>query len=125
MNLSLSDVFFNLSYTNPTDLTIKILIFLGSGLVLGYLIYLLLSKVMGREESSDYHLKLNFLWAMVALMVVFSIYVFFLIRKVGLAAFRLDNLWFYIGALPQLLLLIGIVALFFSGLNRYEKSIQA
>lgn len=125
MNLSLSEIFFNITFVDYPQLLVKVLIFLALPALLIYLIYLILSKTVKRKESSDYQLPLNFLWSLVIFLLLFGVYCFFLVKRIGLEAFRLSDPYFYLGAFPQLFIVLVIAVIFFWRLSVYEKSIKA
>lgn len=106
----------------------KSLVFLLIWSVVFYLVYLLLTKLLFSKSGSlsrDSLLKVNLLRSLIIFLFLYCIYLFFLIREVGLEQFKFDIWQFYLSILPQLLVFFGIIAVYYisqqSFVNKLKK----
>lgn len=123
----LYDVLFNLSALDVVSTLQKALVFLLIWGLVFYFIYFLLTKLLFTDNAGlqrDHLLKLNQLRAFIGTVIIFSIYLFFLIKFNGLSKFQWDMPTFYLDILPQLLTIIGLVVLFNSNYQSFTKKLK-
>lgn len=112
----LQSVFLDFGDTDSLHLLEKTLLFAGVWAVLGYLLYLLLTKLVFHKSDKigrEHLLRLNFLRTLIALQVCFAVYLFFLVKFVGLERFNFADWHFYVAVLPQLVVFLGIIILYY------------
>lgn len=64
--------------------------------------------------SRDHLLKANLFRSLIVTQFLFCIYLFFLIRAVGLERFEFGSWPFYLAILPQLAVFVGIIIVYYS-----------
>lgn len=112
----LQSIFLDFGNTDSLLLVEKTLLFAGAWAVLGYLLYLLLTKLVFHKSDKtgrEHLLRLNFLRTLIGLQVLFAVYLFFLVKFVGLERFDFSDWRFYVAILPQLLVFFGVIALYY------------
>lgn len=119
------DVLFSMGFKSYPEILIRMIsLFIICGIIV-YLIYLLINQLTNRSKiHKDYLLKLNFLRSLIVFQLLFLVYFYFLIKKVGLGAFQWRDAFFWLGFSPQLLIFIGVILLFFTSNGRFQKSIK-
>ena len=111
----MENFFFNINYTSFENTLSRFGVFLLISGVITYIIYFLFTKMLFKK--SDYRkeikIRLSFLWALLAYLVLFNIYLFFLIYIIGIDNFHWTEAKFYPGIIVQLLVYVLIAACFF------------
>lgn len=102
----------------------KLFIFLGIWLALLFAIYLIITKAIKTNLHKDFQLRLNFLWTLGIFQVLVSIYLFYLLRYEGFSSFDWNDLNFYIGISPQLIIFLGTIILFSISRNNYLRLVS-
>lgn len=137
----LKNIFFGIDYPdfNVKFFFIKILIFALAILVLGYLLYLLFTKILFRKETGnkELNIQLAFLWSLVAFSIIYSVYIIGFIYEnsnflLNWSIANLDSINFFeilkgIGLFiiqPQILTLIGLIVIFYVKQKQYLKQIN-
>ena len=120
----LSELLFDITFNGDyVQLFIDTILFIGMWLLLLYLIYFLVTKIVSSKLHKDFQLKLSFLWALGIIQFLVSIYLFLLIRLGGLKVFKWNDPYFYVGILPQLIIFIGTIILFVNQYKFYKHSV--
>ncbi len=119
------DLLFSIGFKSYPEILIRMIsLFIICGIII-YLIYLVINQLTNRSKvHKDYLLKLNFLRSLIVFQLLFLVYFYFLIKKVGLGAFQWSDTFFWLGFSPQLLIFIGVIILFFTSNGRFQKSIK-
>ncbi len=123
----LYNVLFDLSELDIASILQKTVVFLFIWGLVFYLVYFLLTKLLFANNAGlqrDQLLKLNQLRAVIATVVIFCVYLFFLIKFNGLDKFQWGEPSFYLSILPQLLTIIGLVVLFNINYQSFIKKLK-
>jgi lysylphosphatidylglycerol synthetase-like protein (DUF2156 family) len=121
----LENILFGLNAPNDyLELLLQFLVLTLLSCLVFYIGYLLFTKGVFAKPKypRDYQLKINVLWAIIFTVVIFSVYLFFLIKRNGTDLFLVDNVGSLIRILPVLLLFLTFIFIF---LNRYYSFINA
>ncbi len=121
MNFNLYDLFFDLGFNNLNELALKLLIFIAAWLLLLYVIYFILNKVVKSDIHREYQLRVNFLWALGIFQFLVCIYFFFLLKEAGTASFIWDKIEFYAALAPQIIIFFGTIIWYYIKSNQYKK----
>lgn len=101
------------------------LLFVLSTIIL-WIVYLLLVKITRRFSKfhKDIFLRLQFMWALLAVLILFNVYWFVFIKSNGLDQFKWDSPVFYLDISPQILaygLRIGLFVIVYRKYSRFLK----
>lgn len=123
----LKDVFFNLSYTEMGLVAQRIILFLLASALVVWLLWMAIvkylplgfmpnSKAIAKNRklhlTREAKIKFSFLLALAGYIVVFSIFLYHVIKQNGLHSFRWSETEFYFGILPHILSLITAIVTF-------------
>jgi len=122
----MESIFFDTSYSNFTQMLIKISAFLLVTVLLLCLVYFVLAKSLFKKARmrKEISLRLALLWTVFAWFILFSVYVFILFYKNGIENFHWTSFAFYPGVLAQLIIYIGLLIYFFIRRNAINKIIN-
>jgi len=106
----------------------KTLFYAGVFLVLFYLVFLILSKLLYRKRqiAKDLSLIMTMKWVFVVLMVLLNLFLFFIIRINGIGNFEWTNWTSYLGVIHLIVVFLVIVISFYLThylLNRKIKTL--
>ncbi len=126
--MNLHDLFFDLS-VHPSfgAIAFKTLCFLLPSALFIAIPYFILSKtsLISNEIGHENKLKLAFLWALVCFIVIYSIYLFFFIRVIGIDSFYWRQPVFYISAFPHFLIILAVMVIFIIQYRKYERMLKS
>lgn len=121
--------FFGLQYADTTELLLRVLLLIAVSAVIIWLIYLLVAKLIPpkpqRRIHRDHFLRLSFLSSLTIFLLIFNVYIFFLIKLNGLHSFYWLQPRFYLNILPQLIILLGLILLYFANYSFFTKSLKS
>lgn len=121
------DYFLGLDYLGPLQISLRLLcLFAIAGLLL-WLLWLGIYALEMRKSKrlhADVLRPLSLFKALIAFMVLYAVYFFFLIKVNGLHVFRWTFMPFYTGISPQLLLFVTAMILFFASYGRFTKKFK-
>ncbi len=127
----MENLFFDTSYTSLSQMLIKLFAFLLVSVLLLFIIYFALTKILFRKskQRKEINLRLVFLWTTFVYFILFNVYIFVLFYKNGIDSLHWTSVKFYLGIIAQLTIYIGLLAYFFIkrlSLNKIinEKSIN-
>ena len=125
----LKSIFFELTYNNYVQLLIRLISFIAISAFLIWITDVILSKIYRKKNKQtgihkDYLLRLTFLGSILIFFVIFSVYTFFLIKSVCINNFRWNDWSFYLELLPQLLIYIALIVLFFINYISFNKIVK-
>jgi Na+-driven multidrug efflux pump len=115
-----------IEFENATQAVLKSLLFTGAFILLFYLVFLVLSKVIYRKSNiiKDLSLILTIMWSLVILLVFFNILFFFIIRYNGLDNFEWNTWTTYLGLIHLIILFVILGVSFYSLHYWFNKKIK-
>jgi hypothetical protein len=122
---------FLFDFATPIWLFLRLLSIIGISAVLIWLIHTILMRFLYRQENDSFTLvwKFSILKSLIIFVLCFSVYLFFLIKINGLHwflwsqfPFSIINIYFLLA--PELLVLLGIISLFYFQKSQIKKLIK-
>lgn len=120
-------IFFNSGYSNFEQTLLSLFAFIAlSGIIL-YFTYFVLSKFLFRKskQRKEISLRLTFLWALFIFFIIYNIYIFIFLYKIGVDNFDFDSGLLYLGLLPHILIFMLLIVFFFVKRHSLKKIISA
>lgn len=118
--------FLELNDMSPINALLKTLVLTTICTILIYTLFFLFSKILYRKSEfrRDNTLRLSLFWAFVAFMLLFTIYLFFLIRSVGIESFAWQQWRFYLIVAPYLIVFWGSIITFIILYSQSNKTLK-
>lgn len=122
----MNNIFFDLDYTSFQQTLIKIVVFILASILLMWVIYFVLSKILFRKnkQRKEINLRLVFLWSLLTYFILFNSYLFILFYHEGIDSFNFGDSTFYLGILPQLTIYFALILIFFLNRSSIKKMIN-
>ncbi|MEM7101689.1 MAG: hypothetical protein AAF502_01085 [Bacteroidota bacterium] len=120
----LNEAFFDVEFTGWADALKEFLVYI---IVIGLVFYLILFLVVKLNKSEihkDYLIHMNYLVSLSIFLFVVTLYIFFLIKYVGVSQFEWTRGNFYLGIGPQLILYAGTIILFISSYSKFKNRVK-
>lgn len=111
----LTDLFFKVDYTNFLFVLERIVVFVLLSAAIIWLIWAVLSKTMYKQNdklSTEYKLRLAFIWSLIFYYVIFSIYLFFFFKRNGIDSLHWSKPEFYFEISGHLICIIASIICF-------------
>ena len=111
----LLDLLFRIDYTNIPFVLSRIVIFVAVSLIIIWLLWILLSKIMyikNNKLPKEYKLKLTFIWSLIFYYVFFSFYLFFFFKRNGIDSFNWGDPKFYLAISSHLISIIASIVFY-------------
>lgn len=107
----MNEVFFNPSYVSLSHLIITIAYFMVITLGLLYVIYFCFTKFLFKKSKhrKEVLLDITFLWTLMFVLMVFNVYWFIFIYKIGISNFDFNSTYQYLALLPQIIIFLSII----------------
>lgn len=111
----MKDIFFDTNYVSPSNTAIKLLCFLLVLICIGWLVFFILSKLKLIREivRQEVRIRHAFLWTLFIIFLIENVYIFCLFYFFGADFVNFSSWKFYLGVLPQLIIMIGTIVYFF------------
>jgi len=122
----MENIFFNSVYAGfEQTLIISLSLFLAGGSIF-YAVYLLLSKLLYKKskQRTEISLRLSFLWALLVFFIFFNVYFFTFLYRVGIDNMNFSSAILYLGLLPQILIYLSVIILFFIKSHSLKKIVN-
>lgn len=122
---------FLFEFTTPLWLFLRLLSILGVSVILIWLFNTVLMRFLYKQENDSFTLewKFSILKSLMIFVLFFSVYLFFLIKVNGLHwflwsqfPFSIINIYFLLA--PELLVLLGVISLFYYHKSQINKLIK-
>lgn len=108
-------MFFDFNYTSLQQTLLTVFVFVLTIALLLYVIYFFLTKISFRKSKlpREINLRLTFLWSLFGCLILFNVYLFIVLYKIGIDAFRWESPAFYSGIIAPLFIYAGLLTYFF------------
>ncbi len=122
---------FLFDFATPIWLFLRLLSLIGISAVLIWFIHTVLMRFLYKQEDKSFTLvwKFSILKSLIIFVLFFSVYLFFLIKVNGLHwflwsqfPFSIINIYFLLA--PELLVLLGVISLFYYQKSQIKKLIK-
>jgi len=135
----IKDIFLNLSYSEMWLVTQRVLLFLTASAIVIWLLWIVFVKYLpmvavtnnraittGRKLhlTREAKIKFSFLFALTCYIIVFSIFLYFVIKQNGLHQFRWLEAEFYFSILPHIIALIAVIVTFLIYRYKYYNNLK-
>jgi len=121
----IQETLFGVNFTSYESVLLKLLVWLLICTVVIFILWWVVNQLWRQPGiHRDHFLQLSFLRSLSLFLILFSVYVFFLIRQNGLHSFQWENYTTYLAIAPQLLIFLGIIVFFIVSYNNYTKLIN-
>ena len=127
----MNELFFSLDYQGAAYQIFKMLIFGVLSILITYLVFLVLSKILYKKKfHSDSRLPMALLWSIIGFLLVFSIYLGFLINFIGFDNIPWGDYKFYLGFYKPMsiihleIVLLATIIFFYTSISKLTNSIK-
>ena len=127
----MNNLLFSLDYQGVAFETIRIIVFIVLSVIITYLFFLVLSKILFKKKlHSDFRLPMTLLWSLIGYLIIFSTYLGFLINHIGFDNIPWGDYKFYLGFYDPMsiihieLVFIITIIFFFTSKSKLTKSIK-
>lgn len=123
----MDNIFFDINYNGLQSVLLKAVAFLLVSILLIWLIYFSLSKLLLRKtkQRKEISLRLVFLWSLFVYFILFNVYLFVLFFKTGSDSLDARQSNFYLGCLPQLAIYLFLIVTFFLYRQSLKKEVSS
>jgi len=106
-----------------TSFLIQSILLIGITALILWLIYTILIKITVKRTKlhKDIFLRLQFLWALFILFLLFNVYWFYIIKLNGIHEFKWHSLSFYISISAQIIIYVFIILFFIYNYKKYNS----
>lgn len=122
---ALKNIVFTTSFVTVEFLLLKLLILAVLSVIFVWLINFAIIKLRKKLPSPrDYAMKIVFLQGLLSFFVFFAVYLFILVKSVGIHNFRWGDGYFYLGILPEILLYLFTIGFFLFRISAFRKQLK-